>query len=341
MKPCLMRALGLLAAGCALLLLAGAVAASDLQAVKDYPLPGKSTRWDYMDFDASRARLYIAHLGDSAVVVFDTKAKKVIGSVGNIGEVHGVIAVAQLGRVYATATQTNELVAIDADTLKIVARIPTGAYPDGLAYAPELHKLYVSDAHGKTVTVVDGQSNQRVATIALDSDVGNTKYDPASRHIFVNAQDTSELIEIDPATDKIVQRIPLPGAKGNHGLFIEPVLRLASIACEGNDKLLVMDLRTKKIVSEFPAAAPDVLAYDAGLGLLYVASEAGTLYQFKVSTQGVSQAGKARIGANAHTVAVDPATHEIYLPLKRPGKPPVLRVMRPRLASTNASASPR
>jgi DNA-binding beta-propeller fold protein YncE len=304
--------------------------ASVLQLVKDYPLPGKATRWDYMDIDASRSRLFIAHLGDSAVVVVDTKTKAVVGTIGNAGEVHGVVAIPQLGRAYATATKTNEVIAIDATSLKILARTPTGVHPDGLAYAPEAHKVYVSDESGKTETVVDAQSNKRIATIPLGGSVGNTRYDPASKHIFVNVQGTSELIEIDPATDKIVQRIPVPGADGNHGLLIEPALRLAFIACEGNDKLLVMDLHTKKVVSEFAVPGrPDVLAYDAELGLLYVASESGVVYQFKVNAQGVTKAGEERVGANAHTVAVDPATHEVYLPLKEPGKPPALRVMRP------------
>jgi YVTN family beta-propeller protein len=303
---------------------------SVLRLVKDYPLPGKATRWDYMSLDASRSRLFIAHLGDSAVVVVDTKTKAVVGTVDHIGEVHGVVAIPELGRVYATATKTNEVVAIDATTLKITTRVPTGTHPDGLAYAPEVHKLHVSDEYGKTETVVDVQSNKRVATIPLGGNVGNTQYDPVSKHIFVNVQGTAELVEIDPVVDQIVQRIPVPSANGNHGLLVEPTLRLAFIACEANDKLLVMDLHAKKVVSEFQVAGkPDVLAYDAGVGLLYVASESGTVYQFKVSSQGVTEVGEEAVGANAHTVAVDPATHELYLPLKDAGKAPVLRVMRP------------
>jgi YVTN family beta-propeller protein len=305
---------------------------SVLRLVKDYPLSGKATRWDYMSLDASRSRLFIAHLGDSAVVVVDTTTKAVLGTVDHLGEVHGVVAIPELGLAYATATKTNEVVAIDATTLKITARIPTGLHPDGLAYAPDVHKLYVSDEYGETETVIDVHSNKRVTTIALGGSVGNTQYDPVSRHIFINVQSTAELLEIDPAVDKIVQRIPVPGAKGNHGLLIEPALRLAFIACEDNDKLMVMDLRTKQVVSELPAKGkPDVLAYDAGLGLLYLASESGVVYQFKVSTQGVSKFGEEVVGANAHTVAVDPATHEVYLPLKEAGRHPVLRVMRPSL----------
>lgn len=326
------------AAACGLIPLAASMAsppeparnAPVLTLVKDFPLPGKPTRWDYMDLDASRSRLFIAHLGDSVVVVIDTKSKTVVGTIGGIGDVHGVIAVPEIGRAYATATRTNEVVVIDATSLKVLARAPTGAHPDGLAYAPEAHKVYVSDESGRTETVIDARSNKRIASIPLGSTVGNTKYDSGSGHIFVNAEGTSELIEIDPAVDKIVRRIPVPGAKGNHGLFIEAIRRLAFIACEGNRKLLVMDLRTNKIVSRFDVAGtPDVLAYDAGLGLLYVAGESGTVDLFRVGDEGVLPAGKQKIGVNAHTVAVDPATHEVFLPLKESGKAQVLRVMRP------------
>lgn len=309
-----------------------------LRSAGDYPLPGKATRWDYMSLDSAGARLYIAHLGDSNVVVVDTKTKAVVGTVKNVGTVHGVLAIPDLNRVYATATRTNEVVAIDATTLKITSRIPAGDYPDGLAYAPEAHKLYVSDEHGKTETVIDVDSNKRIATIPLGGSAGNTQYDSISKHIFVNVQDTSELIEIDPAADKIVQRIPVPGADGNHGLLIEPRLRLAFIACEGNDTLLVMNLRTKKIESVFSVGKePDVLAYDAAIGTLYVASESGPVAEFTVSSRSVVKSGEQVAGPNAHTVAAEPSTHEVYFPLNVGGGRSVLRVMRPANASVGST----
>jgi hypothetical protein len=52
----------------------------------------------------------------------------------------------------------------------------------------------------------------------------------------VNVQSRWQLVEIDPTTDRVITRIDLPGARGNHGLLIEPQQRLAFIACEGNDK---------------------------------------------------------------------------------------------------------
>lgn len=309
---------------------APASATLTLTLVRDYPLPGQATRWDYMAYDPQQQRLAIAHLGDSAAVIVDARTGDVIGTIKDLRQVHGVLSVPETGRLYATATGTNQLAVIDARTLQVIARVPTGRYPDGLAYAPDVQKIYVSDAHGNSETVIDARTNQRVATIPLGGSVGNTQYDGVTRHIFVNVQGTNELVEIDPSSDRIVQRIPLPGSDGNHGLLIDAQHRLAFIACEGNDTLLVLNLKTQTVASRFRVAGgPDVLAFDNASGLLYVASEGGTVYIFQVDERGVSAAGKAAIGMNAHTLAVDPTSHQVYLPVNLPNGKPVLRVLRP------------
>ena len=85
----------------------------------------------------------------------------VVKDIPKVSHVHGVLAIPELGRVYASATGTDEVVAIDDGTLEITARVPAGHYPDGMAYAPEVHKLYVSDEHGNTETVIDVETQQR------------------------------------------------------------------------------------------------------------------------------------------------------------------------------------
>jgi DNA-binding beta-propeller fold protein YncE len=305
------------------------VAKLPLNPVADIPLGGNTTRLDYETIDPGRQLLFIAHLGDSAVIAFDTKAQRVVARIEGVSKVHGVLAVPELGIVYASATGTNEVVAIDEHSLKITARAPGGVYPDGMAYAPEVHKLYVSDEHGSSETVIDVTSNKRIGTIQLGGDVGNTQYDAVTKHIFVNVQTRRQLIEIDPTTDKIVARIDLPGAEGNHGLLIEPKQRRAFIACEGNDKLLVLDLESKKTIASFDVGKdPDVLAYDAKFGYLYVAGEAGVVSLFKIEGGQASKIGEGLLGPNAHVVAVDPDTHFSYFPLKDVGGKTILRIMK-------------
>jgi DNA-binding beta-propeller fold protein YncE len=302
-----------------------------LKHVADIPLPGRTTRLDYESYDLGRHLLFIAHLGDGKVIVFDVNSSRALARIGDVSSVHGVLAIPDLSRVYASATGTDEIVAIDEATLKIVARMPGGRYPDGLAYAPEVHKLYVSDETGATETVIDVRTNQRVATIPLGGEVGNTQYDPVSRHIFVNVQTRNELIEIDPTVDRVVARFTLPGARHNHGLFIDPEDHLAFIACEGNDKFLVFDMNSRQVRQSFDVGSdPDVLAFDTASRTLYVAGEAGIVSMFSVKNAEVTKIGEGQLGPNAHVVAVDPITHRSYFPLKNVSGQPVLRVMEAR-----------
>jgi len=312
-----------------------------LRTIADVPLPGRRTRWDYESLDPSRHLLFLAHLGDSTVVVFDTESGKVIAAIPDVSHVHGVLAIPALSRVYASATGTNEVVAIDENTLKITARVPAGIYPDGIAYSPDVDKLFVSDETGATDTVIDVATNKRIATIALGGEVGNTQYDPVSKHIFANVQTRNDLVEIDPVSDKLVARHPLPGARGNHGLLIDPADGLAFIACEGNDKLLVLDMRTMQITATFVVGNdPDVLAYDGGLRLLYVASESGVVSLFRVKGRAVEKLGESRLGPNAHAVTVDPATHKAYFALKEWKGRPVLRITQPLRSISGLPAVP-
>ena len=307
-----------------------AAAPLPLQRVVDIPLPGRSSRFDYQSIDLKLHRLFIAHLGDGTVTVVDTDAQRVVANIPGISEVHGVLAVPEKGRVYATATGRDEVAVLDARSLRVLATVPAGNYPDGLAYAPPVRKLYVSDEAGRTETVIDTDRNRRVATIALGGEAGNSRYDPVSRHVFVNDQTANQLVEIDPAADAIVGRHPLPGAEGSHGLLIDPKARLAFVACEGNARLLVVDLRTMRVRAGFPVGRdPDVLAFDPGLHLLYVASESGVVTVFRETRRGLEKLGEGFVAEGAHTVAVDPKTHRVYLPLPNIGGKPVLRVMRP------------
>ena len=299
-----------------------------LALVADVPLPGDTSRFDYESLDAGRHLLFIAHLGASEVLAFDTETRKVVARIDGVSHVHGVLAIPELGRVYASATGTDEVIAIDARTFAITARIPGGRYPDGMAYVPELQKLYVSDETGGTDTVIDVRSHKRIATIELGGEVGNTQYDPVSKHVFANVQTRNELVEIDPSTDTVVRRIALPGAEGNHGLLIDAKHRRAFVACEGNDKLLVLNLETHAVEASFAVGkGPDVLAQDPSLGTVYVASESGVVRVFASRDAGVTKATEVMLAPNAHVVAVDAERHLGYFPLKNVSGRPVLRIV--------------
>src|SRR5216110_616729 len=121
-----------------------------LRSLSNVPLTGGATRLDYQSIDSDNGRLYIAHLGSDLMTVFDVNKQTIVGDVKDLRRVHGVLAVPELHRIYASATGSNELAVIDDHTLQIIARAPAGDYPDGVAYASKVNRIYVSDLHGKT-----------------------------------------------------------------------------------------------------------------------------------------------------------------------------------------------
>src|SRR5437773_2053381 len=264
------------------------------------------------------------------MTVFDVNKQTIVGDVKDLRRVHGVLAVPELHRVYASATGSNELAVIDDNTLQVIARTPAGDYPDGVAYASKVNKIYVSDLHGKTDTVIDAKTNQLVTTIALGGGAGNSQYDSVSDRIFVTVDGREELAEIDPTTDQVSARYSLTGCQGSHGLLIDSENRLAFAACEEHSKLVVFDLQTKKVTATLSVGAdPDVLAFDSGLHRLYVSAESGNITIFDEHDRELKEFFRGFFAANAHTVAVDSRTHRVYWPLQNVGGKPMLRITTP------------
>jgi len=239
-----------------------------------------------------------------------------------------VLAVPALGRVYASATDDNQVAVIDERTLRVIARIPGGDYPDGLADDPVAHTIFVSDETGGTDTVIDTRTNRRVATIPLDGEAGNTQYDPVSGRMVVDVQTRDELVAIDPKTTRIVAHYALPpSCQHDHGLLIDAPRRLAFIACDGNATLLVFDLRAAHVTAvQSVGADPDVLAFDTAARRLYVATESGSVSVFDERGRMVRKVAEGFVATEAHVIAVDPRTHRLYLPLQDVNGRPVLRV---------------
>jgi YVTN family beta-propeller protein len=287
-----------------------------LKTVARVPLSGPAVRFDYTSLDASSNKLYIAHMNASRLLVFDVRAHKIVKTLRMPG-VHGVIAVPQLGRVFASATDAHQVWTIDAKTESVIATAPAGSYPDGLAYDPVERHVFISDESGGVETVINAQG-KRIATIDLGGSAGNVQYDAGSGHVLVDVQSRGDVAVIDPKRNRIIQRVAMPGCANDHGLLVDSLHRLAFVACDGNATLLILDLRSMTVTGHATVGgSPDVLAFDPGLRRLYVSAESGVVAVFAESGHGLRKLGQAFLANEAHTVAVDPRTHLVYFPLER------------------------
>jgi len=303
---------------------------SFFQVQEDIPLTGGVSRFDYQYLDTDNNLLYLAHMGAGQIIVFNTKQTKVMQVLSGFPGVTGLLVLPQFHRLYASVSKNHQVAVVDTQTQKVVERIPGGHFPDGMDYVPETHQLFVSDEMGAEVVVIDVLKNRRLASIKLTGEAGNSRYNPADHLIYTCVQTKNELVSIDPNSLKVVNHYPIHGGKHPHGLLIDPNSNLAFIGCDGNAKLTVMDLRNFQEVGTADVGKdPDVLSFDSNLGYLYVASEAGIVSVFRVRDRKIEKIGDYPVGNNAHSVTADSRTHFVYFPLRKEGKGPTLRIMKP------------
>lgn len=287
-----------------------------LQTLAEVPLNGGLPKFDQQSLDPQTKLLFITHAGANNVFVFDTSTKKVLTQI-SVSHPHGVLAVPNLKRVYVSDSLDSLVYAIDEINFKVITKIPVGQKPDMIAYDPVDQKLFVSDELGHSNTVINPLTEQRIGTIPLAGEAGNTRYDAVAHRIYVDVQTLNQVVTIDPAADRVIARATLPSAcKHDHGLILDAPQRLAFIVCDTTSQLLMMDLQSMKVVStQSLGGSPDLMAFDNGQHLLYVATHSGLLSMFTDQGRSLQKIYEQCVATEAHSVYVNEVTHEIYMPL--------------------------
>src|SRR4051794_12529056 len=165
----------------AVLLAASLAAGLPLHPVARVPLSGAAVRFDYTSIDPKTHTLWISHMDADQLLAFDVVHRKIKHTISAPG-VHGVIAVPEINRVYASATNAREMFTINAKTGAVLAKGPAGEYPDGLAYDPVQRHVFVSDESGG-IEAVFSAAGRRIATIPLGGEAGNVQFDAGTGHV--------------------------------------------------------------------------------------------------------------------------------------------------------------
>jgi YVTN family beta-propeller protein len=267
--------------------------------------------WDFLTFDSSGQRLFITR-GDR-VQVWSTVEKKVVAEIASTPGVHGVALAHELNRGFSSNGRANTVGVFALDGLKITRVIEVGENPDAILYEPTLKRIYAFNGRGHSVSVIDAVGLSVLATVPLDGKPEVAVADGAG-HVFVNIEDKAELVVLDQATNRILARWPLNPCLEPTGLAIDVAHRRLFSVC-GNNKMVVVDADSGRVVAEAPIGdGPDGVEFDPSLGKAFSANGQGTVTVVQ-ETDAEHFATVATIPTQAHarTLALDPASHRIYL----------------------------
>lgn len=269
---------------------------------------GGEARWDYVSLDSAMHRLYVSHGTQTEVI--DLQSEKVVATIADTEGVHGIAVASDLGLGFTSNGKSNSVTVFDLATLKTRNTIKVGTGPDAIAYAGGW--VVTFNGHSKDATVIDAKAGTVAGTVAIN---GKPEYAQAGKdgYIYFNIEDTSELAVLDPADREIERRRPLKPCDGPSGLAIDEQQRLYSV-CD-NKMMIVSDTKGKRLAQVTIGAGPDGVAWLDGQAFSANGAD-GT-----ITVVGEDAAGKFQAQATiptapgARTIAADPATHKLYLPV--------------------------
>ena len=126
---------------------------------------------------------------------------------------HG-IQMAPSGCSTSSAISTAELLVVDPKARKIVAAIDNEGTGHWLAMLPDESKIYVANKNDKPfVSVIDLKARKLVGRIDAPNGTQGITVSPDGRHVIAADFSQPLLLVIDPATDKVVDRVTIKDQK--------------------------------------------------------------------------------------------------------------------------------
>ena len=269
--------------------------------------------WDYLSIDSAAHRLYVSHA--THVVVVDTQTNKIVGDIPDTPGVHGVAMSADLGRGFVSNGRGNNSSIFDLKTLKLIQKVETGENPDWIMYEPSKKEVYTMNGRGKSSSVFDATTGKVVATIPLEGKPETAQADSKAGKIYVNMEDLNSIKVIDIATHKVSATWPAAPCEAASGLAFDLTNHRLFLGCD-NKLLVMMDSTNGKVVYSVPVGeGVDSTWFDPQTKLAFTSNGgAGTVsvaHEDSPSVLKIVQTIKTVRGAR--TMALDPATHTIYL----------------------------
>ena len=277
--------------------------------------------WDFLEVDAANRKLYVTR--GTRVVVVDLDSEKVVGEIADTPGVHGVAFVPDLGRGFTSNGGDSSSTVFDLKTLKTLGKVKANGTPDIIYFEPVTRRVFTMNHRTNDATAIDPAEMKAIDNLPLGG-VPELAVSDEKGHVFVNLEDTSEIVELDSKTLKILKRYPLAPGEQPTGLAFDPKARKLFSTC-ANKKLVIMDADTGKVTQTLEIGpGPDGCVFDASTGLIFSSNGGdGTLTIVRELSPGRYEVARnVKTQVSAKTLALDPKTHRIYLAAATPNPAP-------------------
>jgi len=266
--------------------------------------------WDYVVPDPPNHRLFIAR--QNRLMVVDEDRGTLLGEVTGIKGAHGTAIAGSSGHGFATSSDDQSVVMFDAKTFKTLKRIPAAEDADAIVYDAPSDRVFTLNGDAHSSTVIDSTGNL-VTNIKLG---GKPEYGASAGDgkLYANLTDTSEIVEIDTKTAKVVRRWSTGACKQPVSMAIDTTHHRLFSGCRSG-VMAISDYAAGRVVTTVPIGkGVDGAGYDGASGNAFASNADGTLTvihqdspdRYQVAQTVVTPQGSRNMG-------LDPNTHRLYL----------------------------
>jgi hypothetical protein len=310
---------------------AALAAARGYHVIKRISIPG-DTGWDYITADGEGRRLYVSH--GIEVVVLDLDSDAVVGKIAGLKEVHGVAIAREFGRGFISATDPGSVTIFDLRTLAVIDKVRVGDDPNGIIYDAATQRVFTADRGSKRVTAIEAKTGKIAgATEDLGGRTEHLAADGAG-HVFSNMQDAGKLHKINALSLKVEETWALAPPCGQpSSMDMDRSHNRVFIGCRSG-LFAAVNGTTGQIVATQPIGlGADALEFDPKTGLVYVSTGNGdgALSIFhEESPDEYALVANVKTLPGARTMALDPQSGRVFLPVADLGPLPVATEENPR-----------
>ncbi|HWG08153.1 MAG TPA: hypothetical protein VN672_03995 [Solirubrobacteraceae bacterium] len=165
--------------------------------------------------------------------------------------------------VYVPNSESNTVDVISQRTFRVIDSFPVGTLPQHVVPAWNLRTLYVTNDLGNSLTPIDPDTGLPGRPIPV-ADPYNMYFTPSGRWAIVVAEAHRELDFRDPRTMALHRALPTPQCRGVDHMDFTAGGRYALASCEFAGRVIVVDLRTERVVRTI-SLAPGAMPQDVKL----------------------------------------------------------------------------
>ncbi len=179
------------------------------------------------------------------IAIVDMDSRKLTGviDIAPYRAPHG-IQIDQKGMLYVACDLDRKVLIVDTKSRKVAAALDAEGTGHWIGILPDASKIYVTNKTDKQyISVIDLKTHKIVARIPAPTGTEGLAVSPDGKRVIAMEASAATMIVIDPATDQVLDRIPLKGQTKGYKIYFSPDGR----------KLLTMST-AEDVVSVFDAA---------------------------------------------------------------------------------------